>query len=130
METYSIREKVAIVTGASRGIGRAIATMLASEGVFVAVTARSEERLRQLQHDIESAGGLVHSIVADLADPLSAQYIVSQAVTKFGHLDILIGQTPTLENCAAKAGMNPFDVFQEMGNFEGFFFCLILTEFF
>jgi 3-oxoacyl-[acyl-carrier protein] reductase len=103
MRTYSICEKVAIVTGASRGIGRAIATILASEGVYVAATARSEERLRQLQHDIESAGGLVHSIVADLEDPSSAQYIVSQTITKFGRLDILVNnagiavQSPLLE---------------------------------
>jgi 3-oxoacyl-[acyl-carrier protein] reductase len=90
MQTYSLHEKVAVVTGASRGIGRAIAMMLASEGVFVAATARSEERLRQLQHDIESTGGQIHIIVADLADPLSAQHIVSQTVTKFGRLDILI----------------------------------------
>jgi len=90
MQAYSIREKVAVVTGASRGIGRAIAEMLASEGVFVAATARSEEKLRQLQHDIKSIGGQIHTIVADLSDSLSAQNIVSQTITKFGRLDILI----------------------------------------
>jgi len=86
----TIREKVAIVTGASRGIGRAIAVKLASEGVLVALTARSEAKLRQVQHDIEAGGGTAYGIAADLADPGSAQSIVSQTVAKFGRLDILI----------------------------------------
>jgi 3-oxoacyl-[acyl-carrier protein] reductase len=103
MQTYSLREKVAIVTGASRGIGRAIAMMLAAEGVFVGATARSEEKLHQLQRDIESGGGTAHCIVADLSTPSSAQQIVSQTLTKFGRLDILVNnagiavQAPLLE---------------------------------
>jgi 3-oxoacyl-[acyl-carrier protein] reductase len=86
----TIREKVAIVTGASRGIGRAIAVKLASEGVLVAMTARSEAKLREIQHEIEVGGGTAYAIAADLADPGSAQSIVSQTVAKFGRLDILI----------------------------------------
>lgn len=106
MQTYSLHEKVAIVTGASRGLGRAFAMMLASEGVFVVATARSKERLQQLQHDIESKGGQVHIIVADLTDPSSAQYIVSQTISTFGRLDILINnagiavQAPLIETSA------------------------------
>ena len=103
MQTYSLREKVAIVTGASRGIGRAIAMRLTAEGVFVAATARSEEQLRQLQRDIESGGGTAHCIVADLSASSSAQHIVSQTLTRFGRLDILVNnagiavQAPLLE---------------------------------
>jgi len=103
MQTYSLREKVAIVTGASRGIGRAIAMSLTAEGVFIAATARSEEQLRQLQRDIESGGGIAHCIVADLSASYSAQHIVSQTLTRFGRLDILVNnagiavQAPLLE---------------------------------
>jgi 3-oxoacyl-[acyl-carrier protein] reductase len=103
MQAYSIKENVAIVTGASRGIGRAIAMLLASEGVRVAATARSEEKLRQLQHDIESTGGTTHIIGANLLDPSSAQHIVSQTITNFGRVDILVNnagiaiQAPLIE---------------------------------
>jgi 3-oxoacyl-[acyl-carrier protein] reductase len=86
----TIREKVAIVTGGSRGIGRAIAVKLASEGVLVAMTARSEAKLCEIQHEIEVSGGIAYGIVADLEDPGSAQSIVSQTVAQFGRLDILI----------------------------------------
>jgi 3-oxoacyl-[acyl-carrier protein] reductase len=78
------------VTGASRGIGKAIALALATEGAIVAATARSEETLRQMQREIEAAGGKVHTIAADLALPDSPKYIVEQTMAKCARLDILI----------------------------------------
>src|SRR4051812_31275546 len=79
--------KVALVTGASRGIGRAIAETLAAEGMSVVLVARSAEQLR------ESAAGLptpslVH--VADLRDPNAPAAAVAAAVGRFGRLDLLV----------------------------------------
>ncbi len=91
--------KVAIVTGASRGIGAAIAQRFAAEGAAVAVTARTAEpgvshldgSLRQTVETIEAAGGRAIAITADLADPaFDADAIVATAAAAFGPVDILV----------------------------------------
>ncbi len=103
MGTYSLQENVAIVTGASRGIGKAIALALAAEGVSVVATAGSEEKLRQVQQEIGDRGEQAHIVVADLASPSSPKYIVAQTIAKYGRLNILINnagvvaQGPLLE---------------------------------
>ena len=103
MEPYSLKEKVALVTGASRGIGKAIALALAAEGVIVVAIARSEEKLQEVQQAINSTGGKVSTITADLSLPSSPQHIVQQTLTRYGRLDMLINnagiavQGPLLE---------------------------------
>ncbi len=90
MNTYSLKDHVAIVTGASRGIGKAITLGLAKEGVTVVAVARSEAKLHQIKQEIESSGGNVYTISADLTLEYSPQHIVEQAMTRCGRLDILI----------------------------------------
>lgn len=90
MKTYSLQKKVALVTGASRGIGKAIALALAAEGAIVVAMARSEAKLRQLQNEIKATGGKAHIITADLALPDSPKQIIEQAMSQCGRLDILI----------------------------------------
>lgn len=90
MKTYSLQNKVALVTGASRGIGKAIALALAAEGAYVVLTARAEEKLCQVQQAIETAGGKAYIVVADLALPSSSKSIIDQTVARCGRLDILI----------------------------------------
>jgi len=90
MSTYSLQGKVALVTGASRGIGRAIALTLAKQGMIVVGTARSEESLRTVQHDIEMAGGRAHYIVIDLAHPGSPKKIIEATIAACGRLDVLV----------------------------------------
>jgi len=102
--------RVAIVTGASRGIGRGIAERLASEGAAVAVTARSldsaPEHLGGTLHDlvalIESRGGRSVAIQADLSDPASRPEIVKQTEKQLGPVDILV-------NNAAASFYIPFE---------------------
>mgnify|MGYP001600720551 FL=1 len=82
--------KTALVTGASSGIGWAVAIALAKQGSNLVVTARREERLRQLCKEVESLGvkGVHHA--GDAAEDATAQRAVALALSTFGHLDIVI----------------------------------------
>ena len=86
----TLNGKIAIVSGASRGIGRAIALRLGSEGVRVVVTARDEGLLESAVKEIESAGSQGLAVACDLREPGAAAQIVEAAVAKFGRLDILV----------------------------------------
>ncbi len=90
MSICSLQGKVALVTGASRGIGQAIALALAKQGVTVVGTARSEKTLQRVQHEIVTAGGIFHCVVADLADPDSPKKIIDATTAACGGLDILV----------------------------------------
>jgi len=90
--------KTAIVTGGSRGIGKAIARALAQEGVDVAIVARSAETLEQTASELaEFTGRRIVPIVADTAQDESVKSMVEQAAAALGHIDILV-------NCAAQPG--------------------------
>jgi NAD(P)-dependent dehydrogenase (short-subunit alcohol dehydrogenase family) len=82
--------KVAIITGASRGIGRAIAVRLAADGISVVLSARDAARLAQVVCEIESAGGQAAAIALDLRDAASAEHLTDFAQERFGGIDILI----------------------------------------
>ena len=82
--------RVALVTGASRGIGRAIATRLAKEGRHVVLAARSEGPLAELKGEIESAGGAASIAALDISDPAAVQSTIDRIVEDLGRLDILV----------------------------------------
>jgi 3-oxoacyl-[acyl-carrier protein] reductase len=86
----SLTGKNALVTGAGKGIGRAIAIALAQEGVNVALLARTESQLREVAQEIEALGAKAVVLTADIADRASVEAAVSQAQAELGHLDILI----------------------------------------
>jgi len=81
---------VALVTGASSGIGEATARALASAGAAVAVVARRKDRLDKLAADIESAGGKALAIEADVTDRKQATDVVNQVARDLGRLDTVI----------------------------------------
>ena len=83
----SLRGKTALVTGASSGIGRALALVLAAEGVRMAVVGRSRDRLEKLAAE---AGGAPLVLVADLARPAETDRVVDGALEHLGHIDILL----------------------------------------
>ena len=83
---------VALVTGASSGIGDATARRLAEQGASVAVVARRKDRLDKLVAEIEAAGGTAHAVAADITDRTQAEQAVAEVVDRFGRLDILIKQ--------------------------------------
>ncbi len=85
-----LKNRVALVTGAGRGIGRAIAMALIQEGATVAGTARTGSELESLTKQIRDAGGIGMAITADLADASSPSRIVSEVQNAFGGVDILV----------------------------------------
>jgi NAD(P)-dependent dehydrogenase (short-subunit alcohol dehydrogenase family) len=87
----NLNGKVALVTGANRGIGAAIATELAREGMHVCIVARDSERLAQVADSLRHiANTQVHVVSADLRDPAAPQQAIAQAVAQFGRLDLLV----------------------------------------
>jgi NAD(P)-dependent dehydrogenase (short-subunit alcohol dehydrogenase family) len=86
----TLADQVAIVTGASRGIGAATARALAHAGATVALAARDAERLEQLAAEIEAAGGTALSVPTDIGDPDSVERMVARALEAFGRLDIAV----------------------------------------
>jgi 3-oxoacyl-[acyl-carrier protein] reductase len=86
----SLAGKVAIVTGASRGIGRAVALALAENGVTVVLAARTETALHDLQRQIESGGGRAVVAVTDITSEAQAKELVRGTIEQLGRLDILI----------------------------------------
>jgi 3-oxoacyl-[acyl-carrier protein] reductase len=82
--------KVALVTAASRGLGRATAAALAAEGVRVVISARGEQSLRATEAEIRQAGGQVHAVVADVTEPATPAALVEATGAHFGALDILV----------------------------------------
>ncbi|HYG79815.1 MAG TPA: SDR family oxidoreductase [Pyrinomonadaceae bacterium] len=85
-----LREKVAIITGASAGIGQACARALAREGVRLALTARRQERLEQLIAEAKQLGSDAVFVAGDAREEETARRVVERAVDAFGRLDILI----------------------------------------
>jgi 3-oxoacyl-[acyl-carrier protein] reductase len=82
--------KVAIVTGAGRGIGEAVATLFASQGALVAVNARTDAHVQRVVADITKSGGTAHGIVADIAGPEGVHAVVQGTLGRFGAIDILV----------------------------------------
>jgi len=89
------QDMVALVTGASRGLGLEVARLLAARGVRLILTARGGEALEQAADDLAGFAGLV-ALPGDIADPRHAERLVALGVTQFGHIDLLVNNASTL----------------------------------
>ncbi len=87
---FSLKDKVALLTGASQGIGRETALAFAEAGAKVAAAARNEEKLASLVNEIVNAGGEAIAIKVDVADPEQIKSGFKQVFEKFSRLDILV----------------------------------------
>jgi 3-oxoacyl-[acyl-carrier protein] reductase len=86
----SLTGRVALVTGASQGIGRACAIRLAKEGAAVAVAARNQEKLNEVVSEIAATGGKAAAFAFDVADEEQVKSAVKAAIAQFGKIDILV----------------------------------------
>jgi 3-oxoacyl-[acyl-carrier protein] reductase len=99
-----LKGRAALVTGSSRGIGRAIATALAREGVRVCLSARGAEGLEATAAELRASGAEVVTVAGDVATPEGAAAAVDTAVRAFGALDVLVN------NVGGSGGVGAFDV--------------------
>jgi NADP-dependent 3-hydroxy acid dehydrogenase YdfG len=98
MSTQVLNGRVAVISGASSGIGRAAALRLAQQGAAVAVVARRTDRLDQLTAQITGAGGVAVPVAVDLTDRAAAHNAVDRAVDQLGRLDILVNAAGVMLN--------------------------------
>lgn len=82
--------KVAVITGSSRGIGKAIAIALAKEGASIVLNGRNEERLASTKKEILEITDNVHVVCCDVSDIKESERLINEAVETFGRLDILV----------------------------------------
>lgn len=92
----TLRGKVAIITGASSGIGRAAARLFAAEGARIVVAARRQAALDTLVDEIVEAGGAAAAIAGDVGDPQFAETVVQHAIARFGGLDVAFNNAGTM----------------------------------
>lgn len=100
----SLKDRVAIITGASAGIGRVVAQTLAQNGARVVLAARSEAPLQELQQQLTAAGTVAIAVRTDVCDPNDISRLTVTALEEFGQIDILVNN----------AGVECFRHFEEL----------------
>lgn len=102
-------DKVAIIAGASSGMGAATARLFAAQGAKVALGARSADALARLADEIDAAGGTACAIPTDATDRAAAQALVDTAVAEFGKIDFLVNSVGTNLKQRALSVLDPVD---------------------
>jgi NAD(P)-dependent dehydrogenase (short-subunit alcohol dehydrogenase family) len=110
--------KVALVTGAGRGIGRAIAEQYAIEGARVAVASRTPSTVDDVVATIKAAGGDAIGIVCDVGDATQIRDMVDQTAGAFGTVDILVNNAQSFGTRAAPLGHNPPTALEDLSEEE------------
>jgi short-subunit dehydrogenase len=100
----SLEGKVALITGGSQGIGRAVATALAQKGMNLVLAARSKDKLDLAAEELRRIGVRVLTVPTDVSKRVDLEHLVAAAVTEFGGIDVLVNN----------AGIEAFRVFHEM----------------
>lgn len=90
MSSAKLQGKIALITGGSRGLGKAMALALAQAGAKIALVARDEEKLRAVTDEIRQAGGEAEYFSADVTDHRQVQTLKKSVIDRFGQVDILI----------------------------------------
>ena len=119
-----LSDKVAIVTGASRGIGRLIAVALAGQGTKVVVSARNAEALDSLVSEIGQQGGQALAVAGDVAVEADADNLVARAVESYGKVDILVNNAGiTRDGLLLRMKSEDWDAVLDT-NLKGAFLCI------
>ncbi|WP_432851564.1 SDR family oxidoreductase [Amycolatopsis sp. CA-161197] len=90
LDRFRVTDRVAVVTGAGRGIGAATAVALAEAGADVVIASRTESQLNEVAARVAADGRRAHVVAADLSDPAAAGALAAEAMEAFGRLDIVV----------------------------------------
>ena len=121
---FSLKDKVALVTGASQGIGRATALTLAEAGAKVAIAARNTEKLMSLAEEMLAAGGETLPVHMDVTDATQVKTGFQQLVEKFGKIDILVNNAAiTRDTLALRMKLEDWDAVLRT-NLTGAYLCI------
>lgn len=90
LDLFRLDDRVAVITGAGRGLGAAIAVGFAEAGANVVISSRTESELEKVADQVRAAGREAHVVVADLSDPAAAAELADAAVDRFGRLDAVV----------------------------------------
>ena len=123
LDRFSLVDRVAIVTGASEGIGEAIALGLAEAGATVVICSRREEKLKHVKTEIEQKGGKADLFVLDVSKLGDIERLREFALKRFGKIDILVNNAAfTVTKPAWEVTEDEWDLMVDVG-FKGLFFC-------
>ncbi len=106
-DLFSLEGKSALVTGASRGIGRAVALAFAQAGADVSVAARTEADLETLAKEIDAAGRRALSVPTDVTDRAQIESLIDDTVNEFGKLDIVVNNAGGVRFMSPLLGLRP-----------------------
>jgi 3-oxoacyl-[acyl-carrier protein] reductase len=107
---FRLDDKVALVTGASQGIGEAVARLLARHGAKVVLAARNEERLKRLAEEIDAGGGCARTLVLDVSQPETLAERVKSLPEDFAAVDILVNNAGiTADNLLARMSLEDWE---------------------
>ncbi len=95
-DNATLKDKVALITGASQGLGKALAHAFGKEGAQVVVSARSEEPIRSVAGEIEDVGAEVLAVAADVSKGADVEKLVRGTVGRFGRIDVLVNNAGLL----------------------------------
>ena len=102
-----VKDKVILITGASRGIGEAAARLLAAEGAKVMLAARSAGAIETIAQEIRDSGGQAAAVVCDVADAAAVQTAVAKTVETFGALHVLLNNAGLIDPIARLTDSDP-----------------------
>jgi len=118
-----LKDKVAVVTGASRGIGRIIALELAKQGAKVVLSARSGEALEQVAGEIKALGSEALAVAGDVSSSVDAEKLFADATEAYGKVDILVNNAGiTRDGLVMRMKDEDWDAVMDI-NLKGAFFC-------
>jgi dehydrogenase/reductase SDR family protein 7B len=103
---FNLKDKVIIITGASGGIGEALAKKFSAEGSVVVIAARQLEKLNELKTTLEKSGGKVHAVACDVSNESHCKLLVDETIRMYGRIDVLINNA----GISMRALFNELDV--------------------
>ena len=133
MEQQMLKDKVAIITGASYGMGRSMAELFAEEGAAVVITARHREKLDAVVEGIRQKGGKAVGVTADVCSTEDTKRVFETALKEFGDVDILInnagiGEQKMIDETDDDWMMYVMNTYQSFWIFRAFILVLYIVE--